>query len=152
MTDETRISRRTVLAGAGAAAGAVVLTACRGSSGGSDAGSGGSSGASSDSSGGGSSEALTPLSKVPVGGAVAAKTPDGKPVIVAQPSQGQVVAFSAICTHMGCTVAPDGKILQCPCHGSQYNVTTGDVIRGPAPRALSKVAVKVEDGQVVADA
>jgi Rieske Fe-S protein len=131
-----------VLAGAGAAAGAVVLTACNGKTGGGSAGGG---------SAGGSGQELTELAKVPVGGAVSAQTPDGKPVIVAQPTKGRVVAFSAICTHLGCTVAPAGRILQCPCHGSQYNATTGDVIRGPAPRALSQLPVKVDNGQVVTD-
>jgi len=89
------------------------------------------------------------LSKVPVGGAVSAKSPDGKPVIVAQPSAGQVVAFSAKCTHMGCTVAPRGAKLQCPCHGSQFDALTGKVLHGPAQRPLAAFPVKVEGGTVV---
>jgi Rieske Fe-S protein len=60
------------------------------------------------------------------------------------------VAFSAICTHLGCTVAPAGNQYHCPCHGSVYDAFTGSVISGPAPRPLAKIAVAVESGQVVA--
>ena len=86
---------------------------------------------------------------MPVGGAVSATSSDGKPVIVARPAAGTVVAFSAICTHQGCTVAPQGKILQCPCHGSTYDLATGKNTGGPAPSPLSRISVKVEAGQVV---
>ncbi len=84
-----------------------------------------------------------------MGGAIAATGSDGKPIIVAQPSAGQAVAFSAVCTHMGCTVAPSGKDLNCPCHGSKFNALTGAVVNGPARQPLAKVEVKVESGQVV---
>jgi Rieske Fe-S protein len=86
---------------------------------------------------------------VPVGGSISA-TQDGKPIVLAQPTAGKVVAFSAICTHMGCTVNPSGNQLHCPCHGSTYNAFTGAVIHGPAPTALPPVQVKVENGFVVA--
>ena len=46
-------------------------------------------------------------------------------------------------------MAPAGKQLQCPCHGSVYDATTGAVLSGPAPRALDKIAVSVEGGEVV---
>jgi Rieske Fe-S protein len=61
-----------------------------------------------------------------------------------------VAAFSAICTHQGCTVAPAGKELDCPCHGSVYNAATGEVMGGPAPRPLDKVNVKIAGDNVVA--
>ena len=46
--------------------------------------------------------------------------------VVTQPSAGEFKAFSAVCTHMGCTVTKivDGKI-DCPCHQSQFDITTG---------------------------
>ena len=90
------------------------------------------------------------LSKVPVGGALAATDANGKPIIIAQPTAGKAVAFSAICTHMGCTVAVKGAELDCPCHGSKYNALTGAVINGPAPSPLPTVAVEVQNGNVVA--
>lgn len=93
---------------------------------------------------------LAVLSKVPVGGAVAASDANGKPIIIAQPTTGKAVAFSAICTHMGCTVAVKGAELDCPCHGSKFNALTGAVLGGPAPSPLPTVAVEVKNGNVVA--
>jgi Rieske Fe-S protein len=86
-----------------------------------------------------------------VGSAVAAKDGAGRPVLVAQPSQGKVVAFTAICTHQGCTVAPAGTKFQCPCHGSMYEAATGAVLKGPAARPLTPVPVHVAGGNVVTD-
>lgn len=131
-------TRRTVVVLGATAAGASLLAACSGG------GSGGSAG--SAASGG----ALVALADVPVGGAVAAKDASGAPVVVAQPTAGTAVAFSAICTHMGCQVAPAGNQLNCPCHGSQYDAATGAVLRGPAAKPLPPVAVHVANGQVVA--
>lgn len=135
-------SRRTLLvAGAGTALGVTVVAGCGG----------GGSGTATDTptpSGGGST-GLAKVSDVPVGGAVSAQTADGKPVIVAQPKAGDIVAFSAICTHMGCTVAPQGSILKCPCHGSTYDLATGDNTGGPAPSPLAKIDVLVKGGEVV---
>ena len=71
-------------------------------------------------------------------------------IIVAQPTAGQVVAFSAICTHQGCKVAPAGATLNCPCHGSKFETATGKVLNGPARADLEKVAVKVSGQDVVA--
>jgi cytochrome b6-f complex iron-sulfur subunit len=129
-------TRRAVVV-AGIGAGASVLVGCSGGSG----TSGGGSGATGP---------LVELADVPVGGAVAAKDASGAPIIVAQPTAGTAVAFSAICTHMQCQVAPAGKRLDCPCHGSQYDATNGAVLRGPATKPLPPVAVRVENGQVVA--
>jgi cytochrome b6-f complex iron-sulfur subunit len=143
------VSRRNILlAGTGTALGGVVLAAC----GGNDSQAGGSA-APAASAGGGKgasgSRTLTKVEDVPVGGAVSATGSDGGPVIVSQPSAGKVVAFSAICTHMGCTVAPARNILKCPCHGSTYNLATGKNTGGPAPRPLARIPVKVEGGDVV---
>jgi cytochrome b6-f complex iron-sulfur subunit len=144
-----QLSRRKVLvAGAGAAVAASALAAC---------GSGDPSpaepaaGGSSAKAGGdaGPAGALARVSDIPVGGAVSAETSDGKPVIVSQPSQGQIVAFSAICTHQGCTVAPAASIIRCPCHGSTYDLATGANTGGPAPKPLAEVAVKVTGGDVL---
>ena len=93
--------------------------------------------------------ALAQVSDIPVGGAISAKDADGQPIILVQPEAGTVVALSAICTHQGCTVAPDGDELTCPCHGSVFDLT-GANVSGPAPSPLATVDVHVSDGAVLA--
>lgn len=97
-----------------------------------------------------SNDSLVGVSAVPVGGSVNTTDSRGKPIIVSQPTRGTFKAFSAICTHKGCTVAPAGKQLKCPCHGSVYDAFTGKNLSGPAPSPLSEITVKETDGQVVA--
>ncbi len=67
-------------------------------------------------------------------------------------------AYSAICTHLGCTVswtrnekAPDASVTECHCHGSIFNPAEGaKVMGGPAPIPLSQIGVKVKpDGTLV---
>ncbi|RCW45237.1 nitrite reductase/ring-hydroxylating ferredoxin subunit [Halopolyspora algeriensis] len=154
MTSEHLTSRRHLLAAGGAGIGAAALSACAD---GSYQGSKLTGEPSPSNTPGGtqapsqSGAALVDLADVPVGGAVSATAPDGKPVIVAQPRQGEVAAFSAVCTHMGCTVNPNGNRLHCPCHGSVFESSTGDVVNGPAERPLGTVPVHVEAGKVVTD-
>jgi cytochrome b6-f complex iron-sulfur subunit len=140
-------TRRTLLL----TGGGVVLTGCAATHAGADAGGARPASGSPTSSAApaGGATPLARLADVPVGGAVAAHGPDGTPVVVARPTAGTAVAFSAVCTHMGCTVAPVGARLQCPCHGSVYNALTGAVLHGPAPRPLPAVAVHVQDGAVL---
>lgn len=100
---------------------------------------------------------IGPGSSVPVGGAASFTDPaTGQPAYVVQPTTGKFVAFSAICTHAGCTVgfqkgSPPEFV--CPCHGSIYNATTGQVIQGPAVEALPQIALaESAGGELFADA
>jgi Rieske Fe-S protein len=139
----SHVSRRAVLAvgAAGAAgAGAVALAACN---------PGGGEGAGTTTPTAAADQTLVALKDVPVGSAVSAKLPDGSAIIVTQPTAGTAACFSAICTHQGCTVAPAGSELHCPCHGSRYNAATGDVLQGPATRPLARVPVHVAGGDVL---
>lgn len=139
-------SRRTVLttgaAVAGAAVGAVALTAC-----GSD--SNPSSGSTAAPPASAPGETLTALSDIEIGKAKAAKTADGKDVIVTRTAEDTAAAFSAICTHQGCAVVPEGAELKCPCHNSIFDASTGAVKKGPADQPLPSIPVKVANGQVV---
>lgn len=137
----SRVSRRGVLAaGAGAAAVSACSTQTRTAL----------SERSHASASAPAGKTLVKLADIPVGEAIVdTRGPDGKPVVVARPSDSTAAAFSAICTHMGCTVKAAGKQLHCPCHGSRYDAVTGRVIHGPAPRSLPKVAVHVANGDVI---
>jgi Rieske Fe-S protein len=139
MTETAPLTRRTLVQIGGvsaAGAGALLLAACTPQG----------SGASGDGAGNGDS-ATVPLSSIPVGGAVSAQL-GSTPIVVSQPSAGSVVAFSAVCTHQGCTVAPQGKEFDCPCHGSRFDGTTGDVINGPARNPLTKLKTAVSGDKV----
>lgn len=157
--DGAMTRRRLLAVGGTAGVGLAALAACGGSgsdtpesSGGGATSSAPTSSAPAGPSAGTSTQALAKLADVPVGSAVAATGPSGEKLIVAQPSAGQVVAFSAVCTHQGCTVAPVGKSLKCPCHGSVFDAATGKNLRGPAQRPLNPFAVRVSGGDVVAGA
>ena len=134
MTDSTALTRRTLLV-AGGAGTALALAACAP---GND---------STDSGTDGGTEVAT-LSDIPVGGAVAVML-NGSQVIVSQPTAGEVVAFSAICTHQGCIVVPEKKGLNCPCHQSLFDTATGAVLQGPATKPLTPVAVTVKGDKVL---
>ena len=93
-------------------------------------------------------------SQVPVGGTVAftfgpGSSHSGQPGILYQPSAGQFVALDTICTHAGGPCAPQGTLLVCPWHGSQFAMSTGAVVNGPATTPLSKAAVELRSDGVV---
>jgi len=98
---------------------------------------------------------IGPASDVPLGGAREFTDPAQQiPAYVVRPSEDSYVAFSAVCTHMGCTVGFFQPALQfrCPCHGSVYSAATGEVLQGPATLPLPGIAIqKTADGTLLAD-
>lgn len=140
MSTDPTVTRRSVLAAGAAGAGAVALAACSSSSSKKD---------QTPASPPPANSALAKVADIQVGRCVSAELPDGKAAIVSRPTGDTVAAFSAKCTHMGCTVKPAGGELHCPCHGSKFNALTGEVIHGPAASPLPKIDVKVANGQVV---
>ena len=130
------IGRRTVIrnVGVGVAGitGAATLAAC--------------GGGGDKTSSAGSAKEVIKVADIPVGGG---KVFDAAKVVVTQPKAGEFKAFSAICTHKGCTVAgvANGAIT-CPCHGSTYDMATGQVTGGPAPAPLPSKTVTVSGGSI----
>ena len=85
---------------------------------------------------------------IPVGGG---KVFPDLGVVVTQPEQGVFKAFSSVCTHQGNPVGSvsDGTI-NCPFHGSKFDIATGEVKNGPASKALPAKSVTVgSDGITV---
>lgn len=65
-----------------------------------------------------------------------------------------IVAFSAVCTHAGCTITawmPKEGHFQCPCHQSEFDPRDGGkAVFGPAPRGLAALPLKISDGKLAA--
>jgi Rieske Fe-S protein len=89
---------------------------------------------------------LAKTSEIPVGGGKIFK--DQK-IVVTQPKKDEFKAFSAICTHQGCTVGTVANgTIDCPCHGSKYRIADGSVEAGPAPKPLPAEHIKVEGNSI----
>jgi Rieske Fe-S protein len=144
------VDRRAVLRGVCAGCAGLALAACGSGSGTTEAASPAASPASPASPAAPKPpKPLATLADLVVAKAVSV-TVDGRRALLTKVSDTAVVAFSAKCTHQGCTVEPDGAKLACPCHGSVYEATTGKVLRGPAPAPLPAVQVVVRAGEVFA--
>ena len=73
------------------------------------------------------------------------------PLAVTRLSEAEAVTVSRICTHQSCTVAlpgGPGATLDCPCHGSRFR-TNGQVVNGPAARALAQFPTRIVGNEVV---
>ena len=73
-----------------------------------------------------------------------------QPALLVRTAEGDLRAFSAICTHLGCTVnyAADSKVIWCPCHNGMFDLH-GRNIGGPPPRPLPEYKVNQRDGKIV---
>jgi len=90
---------------------------------------------------------LALTSDVPLGGG---KILADKKIVITQPRAGSFEAFTAVCTHQGCTVSSvSGGTVNCPCHGSKFSIANGSVVTGPAPSALAPVSIKVQGTSIV---
>lgn len=141
----SELTRRVVLRGAAVTGVAVpLLVAC-----GADEGPAGTSTSDTPKAGG----PLASTADVPVGEGTILKEDQ---IVLTQPTEGEFKAFTAICTHQGCTVSSvsNGKI-SCACHGSQFSVRDGSNVTGPSGSAAGSVAdleeipIKVEGSQIV---
>jgi Rieske Fe-S protein len=139
-------TRRSVLRGAGVVAGGAVVGFAAGNR----------SDAANDTTPAGAN-GYGPAAAATGGSALAALTdvPDGGGLVLASrhvviTRAGDTVhAFSATCTHQGCTVSGVSKgVIHCPCHNSAFDATTGKVLQGPATTPLPAVPVEVRAGSV----
>ena len=144
----TTLSRRTVLAGACGTC-AVALASCAAYGPGQPAAAPAPTPQAGGSvSGGGASGALVTTSDVPVGGGVVLADAG---LVITQPKAGQFKAFSAVCTHQGCTVGSvEGGTINCPCHGSQFAIADGSVVNGPAQKPLPAKSIRVSGTSITA--
>lgn len=62
-------------------------------------------------------------------------------------SGDSIMALDLICPHLGCTVNATPQGFACPCHGSRFK-SDGQVVSGPATRAMTRLAVEERDGIV----
>ena len=77
-------------------------------------------------------------------------TVDDRPIVVTRIG-GALYAFSDICTHQGCNLHPseiEDNEIQCECHGSVFDVTTGEVVSPPARNPLPVYPVRDEGGDL----
>jgi Rieske Fe-S protein len=152
--DLEHLSRRGVLVAGAAGAAALAVAGCAtygpqgpgrpGSSADEPTESGAQASGAPSSGGGAGGAALGPASDIPVGGG---KVFTAQKVVVTQPQAGTFKAFSAVCTHQGCTVDEvAGGTINCPCHGSKFNVADGSVSEGPAKKPLAAKQVTDDGG------
>jgi thiosulfate dehydrogenase [quinone] large subunit len=94
---------------------------------------------------------LGPANALNVDAAAVYRDPsDGSPDIVVRHRDGSLAAFSAVCTHAGCQVEFASGMLVCPCHGSEFDASTGAVIHGPAVTPLARKRVIQRRGSIYA--
>lgn len=73
-----------------------------------------------------------------------------KPAILINTPGGELKSFTAVCTHLGCTVQydPQAKYIWCACHNGRFDLN-GRVISGPPPRPLEQYTVNVRGEDIV---
>jgi len=73
----------------------------------------------------------------------------GSSAVLVRKRGGELIAFSAVCTHLGCIVQweKDKQQFLCPCHAGHYSAE-GAVISGPPPKPLAKIPFVVTNGTI----
>jgi nitrite reductase/ring-hydroxylating ferredoxin subunit len=77
---------------------------------------------------------------------------DGVPVMLSRSESGEVCAIAETCAHMGAPLAGgqrEGNVVTCPWHGSQFDLCSGEVLRGPASTPQQRFEAHVRDGWVM---
>jgi Rieske Fe-S protein len=96
---------------------------------------------------GGTPTQVVRADEVPVGTSASVEV-EGRTLLLRREAEDVVHAFSAVCTHQGCTVAPVTEagedVFACPCHGSHFAVATGVPFGGPASKPLTGFTAAVD--------
>ncbi len=73
-----------------------------------------------------------------------------EPLIVVRASETEVVALSAICTHLRCVLQwdRDTATILCPCHAGSFD-RTGNALSGPPNRPLDRLRSEVRAGEII---
>ncbi|MEI5102334.1 Rieske (2Fe-2S) protein [Streptomyces sp. PmtG] len=144
-----RLTRRTVVSAVGAGGLAAVVVGC-----GSDddksspepAGKEKEEKEKGDEGGGAAGAVLAKTADIPVGGGKIFKD---EGVVVTQPTKGRFKAFSNRCTHKQCPVTSvEGGTINCPCHGSKFDIADGSVKQSPATGPLPGADIRVEGDSI----
>ncbi|HTG82870.1 MAG TPA: ubiquinol-cytochrome c reductase iron-sulfur subunit [Geobacteraceae bacterium] len=90
-----------------------------------------------------------PSAEVPEGGAKFFEF-DGSTAVLIRKKGGDIVALSAVCTHLGCIVQwqKENEQFLCPCHGGLYTAD-GAVVSGPPPKPLEKIPFVLNGGSIL---
>jgi 3-phenylpropionate/trans-cinnamate dioxygenase ferredoxin subunit len=76
----------------------------------------------------------------------------GEQLVAVSRVNGELLAFSDICTHRQCNLSSGGEIegtvIECECHGSQFDMKTGEVVNGPAEDPIAVFGVRDEGGEL----
>lgn len=143
----SEVTRRNVMAVGALGAAGVVLTGCSSNDSGTTSEATGQ--APAPASPAATGETLVATADVPVDSGVIVDAGQTK-VVVTQPTAGEFVGLSAVCPHQNCLVNEVAdQTIMCPCHGSQFSITDGAVIQGPATTGLTPVPVRVDGTNVV---
>ena len=102
--------------------------------------------------GGAPANSIATISDLNVGSALQIKLESGEPGILVRTATDAVCAFSAVCTHEGCTVDYDtaSKELICPCHGARFDpLQNGKAVAGPTRTPLAELPVKISGEYII---
>lgn len=100
-----------------------------------------------------SKQVVARIEELPVGSVKLFRYPtQSDPCILVRTNNATFVAYIQKCTHLSCPVyySQKTKQLECPCHEGSFSVDTGEVIKGPPPRALPRIVLERQNGLLLA--
>lgn len=140
------LPRRRVLAAAPAVGAGAALTACSPS----PSASGGASSAGPESSGTTGEGVVVATTAELTRGSKLSVEVDGRNYLLFRPSETDVLAYRALCTHGGCQVMlGNDQVFQCPCHNSEFSHDGGEPVAGPANDPLEKFTAEIDGEDVL---